>query len=193
MRGGRADPHHRLLPNLPSEELRGASEGQQVVTKHHRWQVDGTEYGVVGGTVGAPFALLVAEEFFASGCEALVSMTSVGLIAGDLRSPFFVVIDRGASWTTDAPFRETDRLIASRRAEGIFAVEMEPAALLAMGRTRQRPVVCLAHVTHAMATRPDDIEKGGHDGHEEALTVCARALATAVAYARSGTAGPRER
>jgi uridine phosphorylase len=203
-------------------------------TKLHRWQVEGAEYGVVGGTVGAPFAVLVAEELFASGCEALVSITSAGLIAGDLTPPFFVLIDRalrdegtshhylplsryaeadaalsdavarglattasplarGASWTTDAPFRETERLIASRRAEGIVCVEMEAAALLAMGRVRRRPVVCLAHVTNAMATRPDDFEKGGHDGQEEALTVCARALDTAVAYIRSDTVGPLER
>jgi hypothetical protein len=36
-----------------------------------------------------------------------------------------------------------------------------------------------------MATRPDDFEKGGHDGQEEALEVCARAVAAAVAYVRT--------
>ena len=40
-----------------------------------------------------------------------------------------------------------------------------------------------------MATRPDDFEKGGHDGQEEALEVCARALAAALAYVRSRGAG----
>jgi hypothetical protein len=48
---------------------------------------------------------------------------------------------RGASWTTDAPFRESASLIAARRAEGIISVEMEAAALLAMGRALGRPVI----------------------------------------------------
>ena len=96
---------------------------------------------------------------------------------------------RGASWTTDAPFRESAALIAGRRAEGVLSVEMEAAALLAMARARRRTVTCLAHVTNAMATRQDDFEKGGHDGQEEALELCARALTAALAHARSGVRG----
>lgn len=65
---------------------------------------------------------------------------------------------------------------------------MEAAALLAMARALRRPVTCLAHVTNAMATRPEDFEKGGHDGQEEALELCARAVAAAVAHVR-GTTG----
>jgi hypothetical protein len=61
---------------------------------------------------------------------------------------------------------------------------MEAAALLAMGQALGKPVACIAHVTNAMATRPDDFEKGGHDGQEEALDVCRRALVAALAYAR---------
>jgi uridine phosphorylase len=56
--------------------------------------VDGAEYGVIGGTVGAPFAVLVAEELFALGCEALVSISSAGLIAKELSPPFFLLIDK---------------------------------------------------------------------------------------------------
>ena len=43
---------------------------------------------------------------------------------------------RGASWTTDAPFRETESLIAAHRAEGVISVEMEAAALFAICATR---------------------------------------------------------
>ncbi len=185
--------------------------------------------------MGAPFAVLVAEELFASGCEALVTISSAGLIASDARPPFFVLIDRalrdegtsyhyqlparwaeadpalvgavasalagkaarvnlGSSWTTDAPFRESAVLIEDRRAEGVLCVEMEAAALLAMGRALERPVACLAHVTNAMATRPDDFEKGGHDGQEEALEVCAAAVTAAVVFVRrSGAARQGER
>ncbi len=194
-------------------------------TKLHRWSADGAEHGIVAGTIGAPFAVLVAEELFASGCEALVSISSAGLVARDARPPFFVLIDRalrdegtshhydhpsrfsdadaalcdavardlaglgtvllrGASWTTDAPFRETAALVESRAAEGIVCVEMEAAALLAMSRALRRPVACLAHVTNEMATRPDDFEKGGHAGQEEAIAVCGRALDTVLRHAR---------
>jgi uridine phosphorylase len=180
--------------------------------------------------VGAPFAVLVAEELFASGCEALVSISSAGLVASTARPPLFVLVERalrdegtsyhylpparyaeadpaltdavaralagtatpllrGASWTTDAPVRESASVIAGLRAEGILSVEMEAAALLAMGRALGRPVACLAHVTNAMATRPDDFEKGGHDGQKEALEVCARALAAAVAFVCRPLAG----
>lgn len=40
----------------------------------------------------------------------------------------------GASWTTDAPYRETRREVETYRAEGVKAVEMEAAALLAVGQ-----------------------------------------------------------
>src|SRR5579863_5633890 len=52
------------------------------------------EVGIVGRAVGAPFAVLVAEELFASGCELLVSLTSAGQIAPAGPPPYFVIIDR---------------------------------------------------------------------------------------------------
>ncbi len=36
-------------------------------TKLFRWREKAVEYGVIGGTVGAPYAVLVAEELFATG------------------------------------------------------------------------------------------------------------------------------
>jgi uridine phosphorylase len=190
-------------------------------TRLFRWRANGAEYGVIGGTIGAPFAVLVAEELFALGCEAVVSLSSAGLIAHGVKPPLFLLIERalrdegtshhylspghyaeakpaliatvsrklveasvpiltGSSWTTDAPFRETKKLIASRRAEGIVSVEMEAAALLALGTSIGKPVVCLAHITNTMATREEDFEKGGDAGLEESLTVCALALEAAV-------------
>ncbi len=51
--------------------------------------------GVIGRAVGAPFAVLLAEQLFASGCAALVSITSAGRIAQDLPAhPHFVLIER---------------------------------------------------------------------------------------------------
>lgn len=50
--------------------------------------------GVVGCAVGASFAVLVAEELFASGCRLLISVTSAGQILPSGRPPYFVLIDR---------------------------------------------------------------------------------------------------
>jgi uridine phosphorylase len=56
--------------------------------------VDGLPLGVVGNAVGAPFAVLVAEELFASGCDLLISVTSAGQVVDDLVLPSFVLIER---------------------------------------------------------------------------------------------------
>ena len=78
---------------------------------------------------------------------------------------------RGATWTTDAPFRETETAIAANRARNILAVEMEAAALYAFARARGRPVLCLAHVTNQMAVSSGDFEKGEEDGVAASLSV----------------------
>ncbi|MGY4501894.1 hypothetical protein ACVWYH_005851 [Bradyrhizobium sp. GM24.11] len=52
------------------------------------------EVGIVGCAVGAPFAVLVAEQLFASGCRLLVSVTSAGQITSIGPTPYFVLIDR---------------------------------------------------------------------------------------------------
>jgi uridine phosphorylase len=54
----------------------------------------GQKVAIVGRAVGAPFAVLVAEESFASGCRLLVSLTSAGQIVPAGQPPYFVVIDR---------------------------------------------------------------------------------------------------
>jgi purine-nucleoside phosphorylase len=75
----------------------------------------------------------------------------------------------GASWTTDAPFRETEQAIAAARSKGILAVEMEAAALYASARAANKKVLCLAHVTNTMAVADQDFEKGEADGTIDAL------------------------
>ena len=79
----------------------------------------------------------------------------------------------GATWTTDAPYRETADAIAYAESLGIVAVEMEAAALYAFGAVRERDVICVAHVTNTMATAGDDFEKGEADGAHDALDVVA--------------------
>ena len=77
----------------------------------------------------------------------------------------------GASWTTDAPFRETSEAIADARSRGILAVEMEAAALYAFAKAAGVRVLCLAHVTNTMGQAGDDFEKGEADGTRDALAV----------------------
>jgi uridine phosphorylase len=77
----------------------------------------------------------------------------------------------GASWTTDAPFRETPEAIEAARRKGVLAVEMEAAALYAFARAAGVRILCLAHVTNTMAQSGDDFEKGEADGTKDALAV----------------------
>jgi uridine phosphorylase len=185
------------------------------------FSLGGQAVGIIGRAVGAPFAVLIAEELFASGCELLISLTSAGQIVPAGAPPYFVVIDRalrdegtsyhyaqaaefaeanpqlvsavakavanlkqrcfvGATWTIDAPFRETAEAIAAARARDILAVEMEAAALYAFARATGARVLCLAHVTNSMGQAGDDFEKGAADGTDDALAV----LGTVVAALR---------
>jgi uridine phosphorylase len=52
------------------------------------------EVGIVPCVVGAPYAVLVAEELHASGCELVVSVTSAGRIRSIGAPPYFVLIER---------------------------------------------------------------------------------------------------
>jgi len=87
----------------------------------------------------------------------------------------------GASWTTDAPFRETAQAIEAARTKGILAVEMEAAALYAFARAAGVQVLCLAHVTNTMGQAGDDFEKGEADGARDALAALAATIAGVLA------------
>lgn len=117
-------------------------------TDMHVTQLEGITFGVISCAVGASFAVLLAEQLFASGCRLLLSVTSSGQLMPVAPTPYFVLIDRalrdegtsyhylpsaryshapsalmealdgafdetslsvqrGATWTTDAPYRET--------------------------------------------------------------------------------------
>ncbi len=81
----------------------------------------GLAVGVVGLAVGAPFAVLVAEQLFASGCQLLISVTSAGQIIPLGPTPYFVLIDRalrdeGTShhYLPPSTFAEADAMLAAR-------------------------------------------------------------------------------
>ena len=76
--------------------------------------------------------------------------------------------------------------------EGIVSVEMEAAALLALGKVLDKTVVCLANITNTMATRAEDFEKGGDAGLADSLSVCVAALGAALEHGERKT-NPGER
>jgi uridine phosphorylase len=183
-------------------------------TQLYTFSHGGIEFGIVGRAVGAPYAVLVAEEMFASGCKLLISVTSSGQIVPIRPPPYFIMIQRalrdegtsyhymaasdfshaeagliaaldgafdrfpvpvltGATWTTDAPFRETQPAIDAMAERNLMAVEMEAAALYAFAQVRQKPVLCFAHVTNQMGRVHGDFEKGEADGSHDALRLIA--------------------
>ena len=186
-------------------------------TDLYRFDLNGTEVGIIGCAVGASFAVLVAEQLFAAGCQFLVSITSSGQIISKDNPPYFVLIDRalrdegtshhysapqryatlssklreqvetacqsvsspvysGATWTTDAPFRETEAAIERARSDGILAVEMEAAALYTFASERNYPVVCFAHVTNEMGQGDSEFDKGDAEGSTASLEIIDAAI-----------------
>ncbi len=63
-------------------------------TELYEFEAGGARLGVLGSAVGSSFAVLVAEEMFASGCELVVSVTSSGQILPVRPTPYFVLVTR---------------------------------------------------------------------------------------------------
>ena len=57
----------------------------------------------------------------------------------------------GASWTTDAPYRETRHKVEAYRAEGVKTVEMEAAALFAVGQRLNVPTAAVLVIGDRLA------------------------------------------
>ncbi len=113
---------------------------------------------------GTSYHYLPADSDYAEADPALVAAVVPALAQSD------TPVERGASWTTDAPYRETPEAIEAARAEGILAVEMEAAALYAFAQARSKPVLCFAHVTNQMG-QLGDFEKGEANGATAAIAL----------------------
>ena len=168
--------------------------------------------GIIGNAVGAPFAVIVAEQLFVSGCKLLISMTSAGIMNKTKNNSRFILIESsirgegtsyhylppdqitdiqtdllnslspliqkpelmletGISWTTDAPYRETEKAIERAKKKGAVAVEMESAALYAYAISKEKNIVCFAHLTNSMAQNEIDFEKGIENGSIDSLNI----------------------
>jgi uridine phosphorylase len=60
----------------------------------YRFEHAGQLFGIVGCAVGASYAVLIAEQMFASGCQLLVSITSSGQITPLGSPPYFILIEK---------------------------------------------------------------------------------------------------
>lgn len=107
-------------------------------TELYEFEAGGARMGVLGCAVGSSFAVLVAEEMFASGCELVVSVTSSGQIVPVRPTPYFVLVtcalrDEGTSYhylaASDYAEIRPDVLRFARRALSGGEVAIEEGAV----------------------------------------------------------------
>jgi len=88
------DPDGDLQRQLRRDGRSAACRGWACYhTELDAFAFNGERFGIIGCAVGASFAVLVAEQLFASGCKLLLSVTSAGQIAGEGPTNYFVLID----------------------------------------------------------------------------------------------------
>jgi uridine phosphorylase len=63
-------------------------------TTMYEFNLNERKIGIIGRAVGAPFAVLVAEQAFVSGCKYLISITSAGTIHPPKNNEKFLLIEQ---------------------------------------------------------------------------------------------------
>mgnify|MGYP000067067918 CR=1 FL=1 len=186
----------------------------------YSFRQEGRTIGILPCVVGAPYATIVAEQLFVSGCSLVVSVTSAGIINEEQVTHKFALITEsvrdegtsyhylppedkaglntelykklsgssvndsdalyfeGKSWTTDAPYRETQSAIEAMKEQGVTCVEMESAALYAVAGKTGNDVICFAHLTNTMAQNEGDFEKGESFGSLDTLELLSQVIKT---------------
>ena len=91
----------------------------------------------------------------------------------------------GPVWTTDAPYRETQKQVAAYARAGVLGVEMQAASLFAFSSAREFPVGVVAHVTNSIGQTDDRFHKGGHQLEYEILKAMCRAGTRLVSRSRA--------
>lgn len=119
------DPDGDILRYLQAEGRARRYDGWACYhSELSEFELGGAPAGIVGSAVGAPYAVLLAEQLFASGCEFLLSVTSAGQLKYVQTPPYFVLIDKalrdeGTSYhyLPESEFSEAEpRLLARLRA-----------------------------------------------------------------------------
>ena len=178
--------------------------------------LEGVNCGIIGRTIGGPYAVLIAEQLHASGVGLIIGLTSAGRVSPDLPLPSLVVAnaairDEGTSyhylapgkevacpphvtaplvrelsragfvvregrvWTTDAPYRETNKQLARWAEEGVLAVEMQAASLFAFAAARNANVSVVARVSNAIDHDGSQFDTGSNEQGLEILKALTRA------------------
>ena len=127
------DPDGDLVRHLSRlAAARRSAEWACYHTELWEFEIDGRRVGIVGCAVGAAFAVLVAEELFASRCRFLLSVTSAGRVTATAAPPYLVVIDRalrdeGTSYHYLAPsqFVDADSTIVATTMAAAAATGLE--------------------------------------------------------------------
>ena len=91
-----------------------------------------------GATVVADAAIRdegTSHHYLAPGREVSADPALVSALRGRLSSKG-ITVHAGRTWSTDAPYRETREEVRTYQAEGVLAVDMELAALLAVAAAR---------------------------------------------------------
>lgn len=178
----------------------------------YEYNFDGHTIGIIPCIVGSPYAVLVAEQLFVSGCKLVISITLAGIINKLSNAKQFALITsairdegtsyhylpadvpavlneqlyrvlteyhnnencpyfNGISWTTDAPYRETQSAINKMKQQNVTCVEMEASALYALSAVKNYSIICFAHLTNSMAQQKGDFEKGEEFGSIDTLNL----------------------
>src|SRR6185369_3635579 len=127
------DPDGDIVRRLRKEGRSKPFEGWPCYhTQLDAFELAGETVGIIGCAVGAPFAVLIAEQLFACGCRLLISLTSAGQIVPAGPPPYFVVIDRalrdeGTSYHYATPdvFAEADPRLISMAVQAVRNAELQ--------------------------------------------------------------------
>lgn len=215
------DPDGDLVDYLKNQEL--ATKNECWACYHselYSFEHEGKTLGILPCVVGAPYATIVIEQLFMSGCNLVISVTSAGIINEEHVTRKFALITEsvrdegtsyhyqpadkkarlqpdlykkltdsstvgidtlyfeGKSWTTDAPYRETQSAIDAMKDKGVTCVEMESSALYSVAEKTGNDVICFAHLTNTMAQNEGDFEKGESFGSLDTLKLLAEVIKT---------------
>jgi uridine phosphorylase len=101
-------------------------------TQMWTWHSGDLACGIIGHVVGGSFAVLVAEQLFASGCGLLVNLASAGQITDVGPPPYYILVkralrDEGTSYhyAPPSPYADADPALLAL-ARGALAAAVQP-------------------------------------------------------------------
>jgi uridine phosphorylase len=130
-----------------------------------------TSAGRVSPSLPLPSLVVVQEairdegtsyHYIAPGDAAESDTDLVTTMADGIRS-LGVPASSGRVWTTDAPYRETQQQLDKHAADGVLAVEMQAASLLAFSKATGMPAGIVALVSNAVDHTENPFDKGPHE------------------------------